>query len=175
MIEKKRIAKVIATTAEMLIAVSLFVSCGRGGEPDESISEAIEPSEPVSTSSVTTTATPAPTVEEPVYCWTEEDVEAMALTLAGECYDDKPHDKRLVCEVILNRVCKGFEDTPLEVCSAPHQFNGYAHQSRPVSENDYEIVIQTLKDWHDNDYLPLSKWLFFSAGDNRENIFREEY
>ena len=175
MIEKKIITKIIATTAVMLIAVSLFTSCGSGGAPDESLSEAVKPSEPVYASSVTPKTQPTPTVEEPNYRWTQEDVEAMALTLAGECYDDKPHDKRLVCEVILNRVCNGYGDTSFEVCSAPHQFNGYTHQSRPVSENDYDIVIQTLKDWHDNDYQALSKYLFFSAGDNSENIFREEY
>lgn len=189
-IEKKIIAKNIAVTALIALAIAvtvtiyagvaaivtrLFVFYDGDGESDETLSGAVNPPEPASISSVTATAAPASTVEELVYCWTEGDVEAMALTLAGECYDDKPHDKRLVCEVILNRVSKGFGNSPLEVCSAPHQFNGYTHQSRPVSENDYETVIQTLKDWHNNDYQALSKWLFFSAGDNRENVFREEY
>ena len=56
----------------------------------------------------------------------------MVLTLAGECYEDKEQDKRLVCEVILNRVSAG-------------NFGG------------------------DTGYL------FFEAGENRENIFRCEY
>ena len=115
-------------------------------------------------------------VEVSTVRYTDEDVEAMALTLAGECYDDKTQDKRLVCEVILNRVSSGnFGDTPYEVCSAPYQFNGYESQSRSVTENDYEIVYQALTDWHDNEYQALSNLLYFSAGDNRENVFREEY
>ncbi len=39
--------------------------------------------------------------------WTEDDVYQLALTLAGECYDDKELDKRKVCEVVLNRVSDG--------------------------------------------------------------------
>ena len=50
--------------------------------------------------------TPAPTPSS-APLWSEEDLQAMALTLAGECYDDKEDDKRKVCEVILNRVSVG--------------------------------------------------------------------
>lgn len=112
-------------------------------------------------------------IEKP---YSDEDVKAMTLTLAGECYEDKPHDKRLVCEVILNRVSHdSFPDTVLEVVSAPSQFNGYWKQSRDVSENDIEIAEQALQEWHDNDCQPLSEYLYFSAGDNRENVFRKDY
>ena len=52
------------------------------------------------------------TIIEETKPWTEEDVKAIVLTLAGECYNDKPRDKRLVCEVILNRVShKDFPNT----------------------------------------------------------------
>ncbi len=97
----------------------------------------------------------------------------MALTLAGECYDDKEPDKRRVCEVILNRVSDGrFGDSIIEVLTAENQFSGYWTQSRPVSENDIAIAEQALKDWYDNGCEPLSEYLFFSAGDNRENVFK---
>lgn len=100
----------------------------------------------------------------------------MALTLAGECYDDKALDKQLVCEVILNRVSNGgFGDTILGVITAPHQFDGYWQQSRPVSDDDREIAAQALEDWYENDCEALSEYLFFEAGDNRENEFREEF
>lgn len=152
----------------------LFTSCSSGGTNESSV-DSQEMSEPEFTFKAAVTDSPKEE-ELPVLRYTTEDIEAMALTLAGECYDDKPHDKRLVCEVILNRVSHGgFGDTPFEVCSAPYQFSGYTNQSRPISENDYEIVYQTLEDWRDNDYQALSEWLFFSAGENRENIFREEY
>ena len=97
----------------------------------------------------------------------------MALTLAGECYDDKAHDKRLVCEVILNRVSDGrFGDSICEVLTAENQFAGYWRQSRPVTDNDIEIASQTLDDWFKNNCEALSEYLFFCAGDNRENSFR---
>lgn len=108
--------------------------------------------------------------------WTDEELEAMVLTLAGECYDDKVQDKRLVCEVILNRVSDGrFGDSVLEVVSAPNQFAWYWEQSRPISDNDYDVASEALNDWYENDCEALSEYLFFVAGDNRENVFRSEY
>ena len=147
----------------------MLTSCGTDGSPN-SPSEAL-PTEP--------TASYAEEMSEPIepeLPWSDEDIEAMTLTLAGECYDDKPGDKRLVCEVILNRVSTdGFGNSVISVVSAPHQFNGYWRQSREVSENDIKIATQALKDWHDNNCQPLSQYLYFSAGENRENEFREEF
>ena len=187
-IEKKLITKTAAITAT-LIAVTLTTSCCGNGGMDEplpiqssylsqvEVSAADEPVMFFEVSEPTSKERELPEDEEIlVIRYSMEDVEAMALTLAGECYDDKPEDKRLVCEVILNRVSDGsFGDTPYEVCSAPYQFSGYEYQNRSVTENDYEIVYQALKGWHDNEYQALSEWLYFSAGDNRENVFREEY
>ena len=81
----------------------------------------------------------------------------MVLTLAGECYEDKEQDKRLVCEVILNRVSAG-------------NFGGDT-----VSENDYAVAEQALSDWYAGGCQPLSELLYFEAGENRENVFRSEY
>lgn len=156
-----------------MVSVALILSitsCGKGDKP-----EIIEEPTP-SVIQVEATKMPVPESTEPEVPWTDEEVYAMALTLAGECYEDKPQDKRLVCEVILNRVStEGFPDTVIGVVSAPNQFNGYWKQSRDVSENDIEIATQALRDWYDNDCQPLSKYLFFSAGENRENEFREEF
>lgn len=108
--------------------------------------------------------------------FTDEEVEAIAKTLAGECYDDKLNDKRLVVEVILNRVSDGrFEESVIEVVSAKGQFNGYLKQSRPVSDSDIRIAKETLREWYENDCKKLSEYLFFCAGPNRENVFRTQY
>ena len=106
----------------------------------------------------------------------ETEIYAIAKTLAGECYDDKKLDKRHVCEVILNRVSNiNFANTVLEVLTTPGAFNGYWRQSRPISENDYAVAEQALRDWYENGCKPLSKWLFFSKGTNRENVFRSNF
>lgn len=108
--------------------------------------------------------------------WTESDLQAITRTLTGECYDDKENDKRLVCEVILNRVSSGgFGDTILEVVTAENQFTGYWHPLREASENDLKVAEQALNDWYENDCKMLSEYLFFSAGNNRENEFRTEF
>ena len=119
-------------------------------------------------------AKPFVEVKQPQWC--EDELHAIAKTLAGECYDDKEFDKRRVCEVILNRVSNSdFSDTVLGVLTAPAAFNGYWRQSRPISENDYAVAEQALRDWHDNGREPLSEWLFFNAGPNRENVFRSKF
>lgn len=108
--------------------------------------------------------------------FTDEEVEAIAKTLAGECYDDKLDDKRLVVEVILNRVSDGrFGESVIEVVSAEGQFNGYWKQSRPVSDSDIRIAKETLREWYENDCKKLSEYLYFCAGPNRENVFRTQY
>ena len=90
--------------------------------------------------------------------WSETEVDAMAKTLAGECYDNKKADKRKVCEVILNRVSSDkFANTILEVLETPGAFNGYWRQSRPVSEDDYAVARQVLQDWYANGCKPLSE------------------
>ena len=108
--------------------------------------------------------------------WTSDELQAIAKTLAGECYDDQEQDKRWVCEVILNRVSDGrFGDSVVEVLSAENQFSGYWVQSRPISDNDYEIAEQALRDWYAGGCEPLSPYLFFCAGDGFVNEFRSEY
>lgn len=124
-------------------------------------------------SSVTPAATELP--EGVQNLWTDEELYAMAKTLSGECYDDKELDKRRVCEVILNRVSDGrFGASICEVITAENQFHGYWNPSRPVSESDLSIAEQTLKDWFANDCKPFSAYLFFCAGENRENTFYED-
>lgn len=154
-------------------AFLFFVGCGAGGHDKPADIPAAEPLVARMTSVETTAPTPIPT-EEPSL-WTDEELQAIALTLSGECYDDKEHDKRLVCEVILNRVSDGrFGDSICEVITAKNQFHGYWNPSRSVSENDLAVAEQTLKDWFDNDCQALSQYLYFSAGENRENTFYED-
>jgi len=112
----------------------------------------------------------------PTVTFSNEEVEIIAQTLAGECYDDKISDKRKVAEVIVNRVSDGgFGRDIIEIVTSPAQFCGYWYQSRPVSENDIQIAKEILNDWYANDCKALSKYLFFCAGPNRENVFRSEY
>ena len=137
-----------------------------------------EPKEVISTIAPTVTVPPIENVEEPkeVKIFSDEEVQAITRTLAGECYDDKLEDKRKVVEVILNRVSnEKFEKTVLEVVSAKGQFCGYWKQSRPISESDIQIAEETLERWYANNCEALSDYLFFHVGPNRENVFRVKY
>jgi spore germination cell wall hydrolase CwlJ-like protein len=108
--------------------------------------------------------------------WTDAELAAIARTLSGECYDDKAEDKRLVCEVILNRTSTcGFGDGVIGVVTKKKQFAGYWNPSRETSENDIAVAKKALEEWHEGGCAALSEWLFFSRGANRENEFREEY
>ena len=75
------------------LAMALFLSSCSSPAAVTSLPESVVEETPISTPA--STATPA--VEVVVKPWSDEDVEAMVLTLAGECYEDKEQDKRLVC------------------------------------------------------------------------------
>ncbi|MDR1300061.1 MAG: cell wall hydrolase [Oscillospiraceae bacterium] len=117
------------------------------------------------------TAPPEPTpTPDP---WTDEDVQAIARVLSGECYDDKAADKRRVAETVLNRVSAGgWGDTVIGVVTAKGQFVGYWHPHREVTDNDIEIAEGALRDWYAGGCEALSSYLYFSSGSDRENVFR---
>ncbi len=118
----------------------------------------------------------AVSVAEARWPYSDDEVEAIAQTLAGECYDDELRDKRLVAEVIVNRVSDGrFGEDVFEVVSAEGQFNGYWKQSRDVSETDIQIAEETLHDWYFGGCEALSDYLYFYAGSNRQNVFLKEH
>lgn len=178
-IEMDCIKKICAALA-VIAAVLLLTGCDKQLDvSDSSIEEASRTSAPITVGEKTAPIIKEETDEkaESETKWTDEDLKAIARTLAGECYDDKTKDKRLVCEVILNRVSDGRfgGDTIIEVLTAENQFTGYWRQSRSVSENDLEVAEKALSDWYEGDCAPLSEYLFFYAGDNRENVFRSEY
>ncbi len=153
--------------------ILLLTSCSDEPTETKMLADTAPPTQFVETTSTVKVGETQPQEEQK---WTPDELQIMALTLAGECYDDKEQDKRLVCEVILNRVSAGyFGDSIQEVITAESQFTGYWNQSRPVSDNDLLIAERTLEDWFENDCLALSEYLFFSEGDNRENTFRSQF
>ncbi|MCK9326487.1 MAG: cell wall hydrolase [Bacteroidales bacterium] len=158
----RKISKLIIIS---ITTVFIFMACSRIHTDNPNIGE-------ITVSTQSTPVTTSYQVPEMVY----EEVEAITLTLAGECYDDKLSDKRKVTEVILNRVSsEKFGNTVLEVVSAKGQFVGYWKQSRPISESDIQIAEEVLTNWYKNNCEALSEYLFFYSGPNRENIFRSDY
>ena len=164
----RKLNKVIIVS---LSVVFIFMACSNIPINETDTGE-IMISKPI-TSVKTPEITIEPLEEKP---FSDEEVEAIVRTLAGECYDDKMADKRKVVEVIVNRVSDGgFGENVIDVVTAKGQFAGYWNQSRPVSESDIQIAEETLTDWYANDCKALSEYLFFSSGPNRENVFRSEY
>lgn len=164
----------------IVLSLLLLVAAGCSSPEREKQSNAVETVISASVPELPTVCIPKVTQmcipEVVINPWTDEELDALALTLSGECYDHKTQDKRRVCEVVLNRVSDGrFGDSVIEVLSAENQFEGYWMQSRSVSENDYEVAEQALEDWYAGGCKALSEYLFFCAGDNLENEFRCEY
>jgi len=172
----RKINKVIIVS---LSAIFIFMVCSNIpiNETDTGeivISKPITSAIPTVTNSYKTPEMIIEPLEEKPF--SDEEVEAIVRTLAGECYDDKVADKRKVVEVIVNRVSDGrFGENIIDVVTAKGQFAGYWNQSRPVSESDIQIAEETLTDWYANGCKALSEYLFFHSGPNRENVFRSEY
>jgi hypothetical protein len=172
----RKINKVIIVS---LSAIFIFMVCSNIpiNETDTGeivISKPITSAIPTVTNSYKTPEMIIEPLEEKPF--SDEEVEAIVRTLAGECYDDKVADKRKVVEVIVNRVSDGrFGENIIDVVTAKGQFVGYWNQSRPVSESDIQIAEETLTDWYANGCKALSEYLFFHSGPNRENVFRSEY
>ena len=160
-----------------LVAVFIFTACSFAAR-DANIDEFPMEPETASTVSQVVTTPPIEKADKPedMKMFSDEEVQAIARTLAGECYDDKLEDKQKVVEVILNRVSnEKFGKTVIEVVSEEGQFCGYWTQSRPISESDIQIAEETLDKWYANDRRALSDYLFFFAGPDRENVFRVDY
>lgn len=116
-----------------------------------------------------------PPEEEPVLPYTPDEVHAMALTLAGECYENQPQDKRNVAWVICNRASDGrFGEGIIGVVSSTEhavQFSGYWVQSRPISKNDFEIAEEVLAAYYAGEE-PIHDYLYFTGGTGSTNNFK---
>jgi spore germination cell wall hydrolase CwlJ-like protein len=170
----------------LLLAALAALASGAAATPDKpdapaaTVAPTPEPTRAPEASARTVTLSPAvtyaPEPEPTPEPWTAEDVAAIARTLAGECYDDRPADKRKVAETILNRVSAGrWGDTVAVVVTWPGQFRGYWSPSRDVSADDVRVAETALRDWYAGGCAPLSEWLYFGRGADRENVFRAEY
>ena len=109
--------------------------------------------------------------------FTAEDVEAMAVMLAGECYIWDTADMRNAAITVCNRV-----DSPMwsqnTVTAVIQQtgYYGYDAHNTPQSVH-YNVALQVLNDWSARSQgyeLPWEPWLFFSAV-NGKNEYRVNY
>ena len=164
-----------------IIALAVFMlgmiltGCGHT-PPPETLSPSVAISTPEeSTPAPTPEETPEPTSTPEPFVVPEHEVELVAKTLRGECYDDQPGDKRDVVRVIVNRVSDGsFGDNVEAVITAPRQFNGYRAANVPT-QNDYEIAREILTEWYEGGCVALGEYLFFTSGGGRKNVFRKEW
>lgn len=111
----------------------------------------------------------------------EEDVEAIAKTLYGECRGvSSIEEKAAVVWCILNRLDAGYADSVLGVVSAPNQFVGYDEAHPVLEELEYiaeDVLIRHYLESKGNTdvgrVLP-SDYIYFT-GDGERNHFRNEY
>ena len=119
--------------------------------------------------------------KEEEYIPDKEDVEAIARTLYGECRGiPSDMEKAAVAWCVLNRLDAGFEDTIIEVVSAPKQFVGY-DPDHPLLPNLVTLAEDVMIKWHREKegeenvgrVLP-PEYLWFN-GDGSHNWFVSEY
>ena len=159
----------------VLALCAFLVGCTSTAKPEPSteVSAITEPTEVSSQPTIIETTSAETTPSVPVV--PEYEIELVAKTLRGECYDEQHDDKREVVKVICNRVSMGgFGDSVEAVITAPKQFVGYRPGNIPTA-NDYEIAREILTEWYEGGCVPLGEYLFFSSGDGHKNAFRKTW
>jgi len=158
----------------LMLSVALLVAVLCGCSPTAQPEPQKETAAPTSTNSrVAPTVPPESTSQPPLV--PEHEVELVARTLRGECYDEQHDDKCEVVKVICNRVSDSrFGDSIEAVITAPKQFIGYRPGNVPTA-NDYEIAREVLTEWYSGGCAPLGEYLFFASGSNHKNVFRKEW
>lgn len=118
---------------------------------------------------------------EEEYIPDKEDVEAIARTLYGECRGiPSDMEKAAVAWCVLNRLDAGFEDTIIEVVSAPKQFVGY-DPDHPLLPNLVTLAEDVMIRWHrekegeENVGRVLPPDYLWFTGDGSHNWFLSEY
>lgn len=135
--------------------------------------------------SIEETVEDPPVFEDPIEECTDSkdpDIVAIAKTLYGECRGiPSTTEKAAVVWCILNRVdSPSFDDTIIEVITAPYQFDGYDYNN-PVLDDLYDLAEDVVNRWYKEKdgsedvgrVLPYT-YLFF-IGDGYHNHFRESY
>lgn len=116
-----------------------------------------------------------PPQEPPIYEPDPTEVTALAQTLYGECRGCSELQQRAVCWCVFNRVDDSrFQDSIIEVVSAPNQLQGYS-SSNPVWENLYEVAYSCMVDWHNGENRVLDEDMCWFSGWNRINHFRNAW
>lgn len=112
---------------------------------------------------------------EPRY--TTEDIEAMAVMLAGECYIWDTADMRNAAITVCNRVdSSAWTQNTVTAVIQQTGYYGYDAHNTPT-EVHYSVARQVLTDWSARSQgydMPWEDWLFFSAV-NGKNEYRVKY
>lgn len=131
------------------------------------------------------TEPPIPTLED-IYTdefeatWRESAI-YMAKTIYGEARGDTEEGQRKVGWCILNRVDDPrFDDTIIDVITAPSQFHGYV-ESFPCTLEFYELSMNIIANWQlekvggeSNRNLP-SDYFYFHANGQGGNTFKQHW
>ena len=105
----------------------------------------------------------------------EREAECIAKVLYGTARNHSSDGQRAVIWCILNRVeHTSYPDTVIEVCEQPQQWMGY-DASNPVREELYNISLETLKSWYNQEHRPMSADYIFMSWSSNEIVLRDTF
>lgn len=105
----------------------------------------------------------------------EREAECIAKVLYGTARNHSSDGQRAVIWCILNRVeHTSYPDTVIEVCEQPQQWMGY-DESNPVIEELYDISLETLKSWYNQEHRPMSADYIFMSWSSNEIVLRDTF
>lgn len=125
--------------------------------------------------------TPVPTPTTTTAIETQEQVnlrteaEYCARVLYGTARNNTESGQKLVVWCIINRVeHQNYPNSVREVCQQKEQWMGYSDEN-PVLTNLYDISLEVLKKWHNNEYRDVSPDYIYMTWSSKEILLKDTF
>jgi len=105
----------------------------------------------------------------------EREAEYISKVVYGMGKNHDVNSQKAIVWCVLNRVeSPGYSNDIVEVCRQAHQWIDYSDDN-PVIESIYDMVLEILKNWHNEGHRPMSKDFIYLSWSSDEILLRDTY
>ena len=105
----------------------------------------------------------------------EREAEYISKVVYGMGKNHDVNSQKAIVWCVLNRVeSPGYSNDIVEVCQQAHQWIDYSDDN-PVIDSIYDMVLEILKNWHNEGHRPMSKDFIYLSWSSDEILLRDTY